>query len=132
MVTQRTSETAAQWRPAAEDPVIAHLRAFQETRSQYQALQDDRVLPDDLARFDQVLTMLEADLELTRHRLEHTPPRSLEGMAVLIRHALTICDDGNVATVLKSCLSSLTGTDPQLIWDDEEEEDEEPGEDEFD
>jgi hypothetical protein len=131
MVTQRTSETAGQWRPAAEDPVIAHLRAFQETRLQYQALQDDRVLPDDLARFDQVLTMLEADLELTRHRLEHTPPRSLEGMAALIRHALTICDDQSVATVLKSCLSSLTGTDPQLIWDDEEE-DEDPGEDELD
>jgi hypothetical protein len=140
MGIQRTSEIAGRirdpkafvgdWRPAAEDPVIAHLRAFQETRTQYQALQDDRVMPDDMARFDQVLTLLEADLELNRQRLEHTPPRSMEGMAALLRHALSICDDRSVAAVLKSCISALTGTDPQVLsfWDDDDDEDE-PDED---
>lgn len=85
------------------------MRDYYAYRRQREALMDEHLQPDDPEKLDCVLTMLDANLLLAQHRLEHTPPVSREGLAVLLQYALSITTDPSVAAVLKSCLTGLVG-----------------------
>ncbi len=95
----------------APDPLVQHFQDYDSCRTQFDALCDDRVLADDPDRLIRVLTLIEANLIVARHRLEHTPPSTPGGLVLLLRHALSITVDAHVAAILKSCLLALTGSE---------------------
>lgn len=105
----RVTEQALDWGASDWDPIIGLMRDYSSYRALREALMDDRLQADDPEKLDCVLTMIDANMLLARHRLEHTPPVSKEGVAILLRYALSITNDPNVAAVLKSCLTAVVG-----------------------
>jgi len=93
----------------ADDPVVARLRAYRLCCERYVSVRDGGLIADRRDRLADVLTLLEADMLLAGHRLEHTPPTSAAGLVLMLRHTLTLTDDPRVAAAIKSCLAGLLG-----------------------
>ncbi|MEQ8967677.1 MAG: hypothetical protein RID91_17820 [Azospirillaceae bacterium] len=107
-------------RDVAGDPVLARYRAYRDAWAQYAAINDDSLMADDPDRLGDSRILAEANAMLARQLLERTPPTTLTGLAVLLRHALGRTDDPDHAALLKSCLAMLLGVDPEAQLDDPE------------
>jgi hypothetical protein len=105
-----------------DDPVAARLCAYRLSRERYESVRDGGLVADRQDRLADVLTLLEADMLVARHRLEHTPPCSAAGLALLLRHILTLTDDPHVAAAVKACLAGLLGLPPSFVAVEEGED----------
>lgn len=95
------------WDTVDRDAVVARYRKFRGVQARYESVLDDDMGVDDRQKLEAVLEILEGDTVSARERLENSVPASLEGVALLLRHALSMTDDAPVANVLKGCLKAL-------------------------